>query len=149
MKIFLIPENTKFGFENGKTYDYDYESMIKTHIPGATTDHSSLKMLAVVKLEVISRCEMAMRLQGVELKDVAPGTNEVTSAHQSAEFATAMQRNALRFAFVSGNVESICPGPEEETWVLNIKRGLLSHLQNTMNDFHVDFRSREVSALSA
>lgn len=51
----FISENTKFGFENGKTYEYAYESEVKTHIPGASTEHSSLHMNAKVKLEVLSR----------------------------------------------------------------------------------------------
>jgi len=38
----------------------------------------------------------------------------------------------LRFAFIDGTVENICPPDNEQVWALNIKRGILSTLQVTM-----------------
>lgn len=54
---------------------------------------------------------------------------------QSNEFKTALEQHPLRFSFQDGNVEELCPLPEESVWVLNIKKGILSSLQNTMNTF--------------
>ena len=43
-----------------------------------------------------------------------------------------MQAKPLSFAFVDGKIESVCPPTDEEIWVVNIKRGILSAFQNTM-----------------
>lgn len=52
-------------------------------------------------------------------------------AENSAAFARALQESPLSFSFQDGRVESLCVA-EEETWVLNIKRGILSAFQNNM-----------------
>ena len=144
---FISLVNTKFGFEEGKTYEYSYESDVKTHIPGAMEEHSSLHMRATVRLEALSRCEMALQLTDVRLQDSNPGDEtRKNNVVRTAEFRAALEKNALRFAFISGHVEAVCPSESDDTWVLNVKRAILSTLQNGMNNFQTDFRSREVSA---
>jgi hypothetical protein len=51
------------------------------------------------------------------------------------DFAHALENYPTRFAFQDGVVESLCPVEGEEPWALNIKRGVLSMFQNSMNDF--------------
>ena len=63
---------------------------------------------------------------------------------KAQEFKRALQRQNLRFGFMDGRVEDICPEEGEETWVLNIKRGILSGLQNTMTDLNTNIKSTEV-----
>lgn len=46
--------------------------------------------------------------------------------------AAALTRSALRFSFQDGRVEELCAAPTEETWVLNLKRGLLSAFQTSL-----------------
>lgn len=84
-------------------------------------------------------------MEDVVLEDVSPESGRRTRVTSNNEFARALERNPLRFAFVSGHVESLCPTEREETWVLNLKRGVLSNFQNSMNDFYTDLRLREVS----
>lgn len=48
-----------------------------------------------------------------------------------------------RFGFEDGRVSAVCPDTEEE-WVLNIKKGILGHLQNTMQDLRKDEQLKEV-----
>ena len=141
------PENTKFIYEPGKTYDYQYESDMKTWVNGATDEHSSLHMRATVQLEVLSRCEMVLKLSDVTLQDSNPEQYESRQYVERAwEFTRSLQEKPLRFAFLDGEIENICP-EEEPAWVLNIKRGILSALQNTMPtlDSNVDTRETDVS----
>jgi hypothetical protein len=39
--------------------------------------------------------------------------------------------------------ESICPRSDDETWAVNIRRGILSTLQNTMNKLQGVSKDRE------
>ena len=54
-----------------------------------------------------------------------------------------------RFAFMDGTVDTVCPHSSEETWVLNIKRGILSSLHNTMVSLEGESRRREVVCVVA
>lgn len=60
--VFSLSENSKFIYEPGKTYDYQYESDLKTWVNGGTEEHSSLHMRATVQMEVLSRCEMVLKV---------------------------------------------------------------------------------------
>lgn len=54
-------------------------------------------------------------------------------------------QNALPFTFQDGQVPHICPAPEDPVWSVNIKRGILSTIQNLMPRFDLDYESlREV-----
>ena len=53
---------------------------------------------------------------------------------------------AHRFAWLDGKIEHICPEDDEEPWVLNIKRGILSSMQNSMPSFDRRHEDMEVRA---
>lgn len=55
----------------------------------------------------------------------------------SAHFATALEQYPLIFSFQDGQIEHICPSVDEPIWSLNIKRGILSAMQNSMQDLAV------------
>jgi len=42
----------------------------------------------------------------------------------------------MSFAFVDGRIDSVCPRSDDETWAVNIRRGVLSTLQNTMTSLN-------------
>jgi len=44
-----------------------------------------------------------------------------------------LEKHSLLFAFQDGKVEHLCSNPEEAMWVTNIKRGILSMLQNIVD----------------
>ena len=62
----------------------------------------------------------------------------------SQEFSRSLEEHPLRVSFQDGRIESICPSETEKTWVLNIKRGVLSMIQNTMDDLNTDQKVKEV-----
>lgn len=176
--LLLSPENSKFIYEPGKTYDYQYESDLKTWMKEGTEEQSSLHMRATAQVEVLSRCEMVLKveimqlfycvglstspipmlwfskkknwcvpfwqLSDVNLQDSNPQQYDSRQYVERAwEFTRALQEKPLRFAFLDGQIESICPD-EEESWVLNLKRGILSALQNTMTSLEESIVTREV-----
>jgi len=49
----------------------------------------------------------------------------------------------MSFVFVDGRIDSVCPRADDETWAVNIRRGILSTLQNTMTSFKGVFTGRE------
>lgn len=49
-----------------------------------------------------------------------------------------------RFALQNGIITEICPQEQDEEWVLNFKRGVLSLFQNSMSRFDIDFDGLEV-----
>ncbi|ELU04621.1 hypothetical protein CAPTEDRAFT_222921 [Capitella teleta] len=134
-------DNDKFSFDADKTHEYQYESDVKTSMGGASEEHSSLHLRATAHIEVLSRCEMALRLSGVSLQDSEPGRYESRSdIERSAELKAVLEARLLRFSFIDGQVESICGEQEEPVWAMNIKRGILSAFQNTMESLDEDKR---------
>lgn len=69
------------------------------------------------------------------LEDSEPTDATVrTVSPGSAQFAGALEKNPMIFSFQDGQVEHVCPMDGEESWVLNVKRGILSGLQNSMKN---------------
>ena len=50
------------------------------------------------------------------------------------KFAAAVEKEPIRFSMQEGVVENICSSNEEPIWVLNFKKAIISHFQNSMND---------------
>ena len=56
-----------------------------------------------------------------------------------------LEKHSLRFSFQDGIVAEICPIAGEATWILNIKRGILSAFQNSMDDLSRNQNLKEAS----
>jgi len=50
----------------------------------------------------------------------------------------------MSFVFVDGRIDSVCPRSDDETWAVNIRRGVLSTLQNTMTSLKGVVTGREL-----
>lgn len=124
---------------------------MRTEFLGSGQNQSDVIVDATVVLTFPSACEGLLQLRHVQLRDEFNGdpsafdydANQAAadgeSLHPQAEsFATAMELNGLRFAYHDGRIEEVCPHPDEVTWVLNYKKGVLSVLQNSMRRFDVD-----------
>lgn len=64
--------------------------------------------------------------------------------HRSLLFGRDVEKMNLVFEFRDGLIEEICPDDEEQVWVTNFKRGILSALQNTMERLDLDHKASEV-----
>jgi hypothetical protein len=58
-----------------------------------------------------------------------------------------LESNTMRFAISGGKVTDVCPDQSEQTWALNIKRAILSSLQNTMDDYKTATIKTEVDVV--
>lgn len=135
--------SSKFSYEPGKTYEYTYESDIKTSVPGAT-EHSSLHMRSTIQLEVISTCKMVLRLTEVSLQDSDPTRYESRQhVRDVSKFRSTLQDKPMSFAFVDGEIQSVCPRSDDEPWAVNVRRAILSTLQNTMASLQGVSNTRE------
>ncbi|CAL1530281.1 unnamed protein product [Lymnaea stagnalis] len=127
----------KYRYEVGKTYRYDYEVTTATSMHGASEDVARIDVKAKVSLQVISKCDMALSLSDVSVMRSDPNQN-VLKTTEDWTFKLALEQNSLRFSFQDGGIEELCPEQNEETAVLNFKRGVLSALQNSMVQFERD-----------
>ena len=59
----FFSESLKFAYEENTVYEYAYENDVQTSIPGSTEEQSSLHMSATVQIEVLSACEMNLKVK--------------------------------------------------------------------------------------
>lgn len=87
---------------------------------------------------------MVLRLTDVSLQDSDPARYETRQpVRDLLQFRKALQDKPMSFAFVDGRVESVCPRSDDEPWAANIKRGIISSLQNTMTSLKGVSNTRE------
>ncbi|KAL4235950.1 hypothetical protein ACF0H5_004338 [Mactra antiquata] len=84
---------------------------------------------------------MSMRLGGVQLKEYDP--ENAIMKDVLSDFKDLLEKYPLRFSFQDGVVEQLCLTGEEPTWVLNAKRGIISLIQNNMEDFKTNHTTTE------
>ncbi|XP_029654055.1 vitellogenin-like, partial [Octopus sinensis] len=132
----------KFNYEVGSSYEYDYNAQTTTKMNGASHDGASFSLNARVVFEPVTKCDMVMMLNNVRVTnmDYAP---------EGQQFSDALMKQGLRFSFQDGKIEEVCPMSEEPTWVLNIKRGILSAFQNTMDDLDRDVNITETDVVGS
>ena len=82
------------------------------------------------------------RLQEYDPRDLS--RREATAT--SGALARALEARGLRFSFQDGRVEALCASDADDAWVVNIKRGVLSALQNSMTTLDDDSTVLEVSS---
>lgn len=94
-------------------------------------------------LNFYTPCDGILVLSDVKLSENIPGHSQGPDHSNSEKFANAISENTIRFSFKDGIIAEICPPEEEQIWVLNFKRGILSMLHNTMKRFDLDHSGEE------
>ncbi|KFM65445.1 Apolipophorin, partial [Stegodyphus mimosarum] len=123
-------DEADFTLRPGSTYTYDYETTTVTTVQGPSQDKTQLQMSAQVDIEVLSKCDLSLRLRGVNLKLSDPETPDyLNSIRGVRDFARTIERHILRFSFQNGKIEHVCPTEDVPAWVLNIQKGVLSAFQ--------------------
>ncbi|XP_014669654.1 PREDICTED: apolipophorins-like [Priapulus caudatus] len=125
----VLPDS-KYNYEVGKSYVYNYEAETETAIHGVGNDATGLWFTAVVTIKVLQPCDMVLSLENVEFYSKVNG--ERVSSDASRQFKVAAEAWPLYFAFANGHVEHVCPETDDPRWIVNIKKGILSAIQNTM-----------------
>lgn len=149
-----------FNFKPNVIYRYDYELQVRSEFHGSGQNMSDIHVIASVEVQFPLKCEGLMRITNVEVKDKIPAPPKDESSEENEEFnfedpeeiplhpknddmADELSRYEMRFAFHDGFINELCPHDEESVWVLNIKRGIISSLQNTMPRFDIDHSTKE------
>uniref|UniRef100_A0A182NT55 Vitellogenin domain-containing protein n=1 Tax=Anopheles dirus TaxID=7168 RepID=A0A182NT55_9DIPT len=154
--------NAKFRYQVGSLYKFDYSMYVKTALVGSGDNTSELHISSVVEVDFYAPCQATLKLYTIEVRERAvqqaeetdfeygddynnsPDLGETGDVHPKSEvIAEELMRFELRFAFHDGTIGEICHEDDEPVWTLNLKRGILSALQNTMPRFDIDYETTE------
>lgn len=110
---------------------------------------SALYIDATLSVHFNSPCEGTLRILNASISHDRSAYNPEFPDRAGSEFKANLERHELRFTFDDGLIHELCPDRREPVWALNIKRGVLSMLQNSMRRFDVDHRGDEVDVHGA
>lgn len=107
-------------YDSGKSYEYTYDATVKHSFQtNASPDQTSqLEIQANFRIDVLSPCEHVLTV-----------TQAYIDNGDLQEWQAALMQNPLHFSYQDGVIPTICAANSDPTWVLNIKRGILSSLQ--------------------
>lgn len=142
-----MPASRKFKYEEGISYWYRYSVDVSTNLggpPGHARNESTLRLDADLVVRFTSPCEGTLKFRNASISHDPEKYNPEFPDRAGGEFKRSLERHVLRFAFDDGRIDELCPERQEPLWALNLKRGVLSMLQNTMHRFDVDRRVNEL-----
>lgn len=106
-------------------------------------NESALHIDAVLSVHFSTPCEGTLRILNASISHDRSTYNAEFPDRAGSEFKARLERFELRFSFDDGVIHELCPHRHEPVWTLNLKRGMLSMLQNSMRRFDVDYRTDE------
>ncbi|CAG0891208.1 unnamed protein product [Cyprideis torosa] len=109
------------AYKAGTIYEADFSTVVTNEVIRGETSDWTLSARAV--FTVLGSCDAVLKLEDVTVDGV-----------RNQAIAEDLERFSTPFAYVAGRVESLCPDTSEPIWVLNVKRGVLSLIQNGMKD---------------
>ncbi|XP_043484877.1 apolipophorins [Leptopilina heterotoma] len=142
----IVPAERKFKYNENLYYQYQYKVDINTNLGEQDEnrrDESTLFIDTIATVYFTSPCEGYLKLSNASISHEKIHNPDFPD-RAGGEFKSSLERNTLRFAYDDGIIREVCPNSNEEIWVLNIKRGILSMLQNSMLRFDVDRRVDEL-----
>ncbi|XP_066964619.1 vitellogenin-like [Macrobrachium rosenbergii] len=111
-KLFYAPE---------KTYTYLYTGRSEIHVKDVEGGVSQMEWTSLVDLTWLTPCDMA-----ISFKNPTFGGATGTSENRF------LARYPMVVAMVDGRVQHVCSHPDDDTWSINLKKGIASALQNTL-----------------
>ncbi|XP_014226324.1 uncharacterized protein LOC106652091 isoform X2 [Trichogramma pretiosum] len=141
-----VADDPKFKYQDKLFYQYRYRVDVGANLGEAVRAKNESRMYidADVTLRFLTPCDGQLRFANVSISHDRRLYQPDFPDRAGAEFKAGLERHALRFAFHDGLVRELCPEPRDEPWALNVRRGVLSMLQNTMLRFDVDRRHEEL-----
>ncbi|XP_042654834.1 uncharacterized protein LOC116959373 [Tyto alba] len=100
-------------------YSYRYSAVTSTFLQGSVYNSSGISLESTVIIEV----------QDVQIKKSLASREEPLK--EMDNLREILEQHPLLFSFHDGKVLKLCPMRSEQTWALNIKRGILSVLQTS------------------
>ena len=143
-----VPAERKFKYNESLYYQYQYKVDVSTNLgdqgQDGRSDESSQYIDATATLYFTTPCEGYLKLSNASISHDRSRYHPEFPDRAGGEFKAGLERYVLRFAFDDGVIREVCPDPKENVWALNLKRGILSMLQNSMMRFDVDRRVDEL-----
>lgn len=151
---FSVPSERKFKYHEDVHYVYTYSVDVSTNLgyhqlSRHSRNESALHIDATLSIHFDNPCEGTLRILNASISHDRDAYNPEFPDRAGSEFKASLERYALKFTFDDGLIHELCPDRREPTWTLNIKRGVLSMLQNSMRRFDVDHRGDEVDVHGA
>ncbi|XP_069761934.1 apolipophorins-like isoform X2 [Narcine bancroftii] len=117
------------NYQKGSRYIYEYTTVVGTFLQGNSHENSGLTVQCLVNVEVLGKCHLILTLGQTQIKGSMSSKEELVPGHE--KLRAALEKHPLHFSFQDGIIPEICPAEDEETWSLNIKRGILSVFQDS------------------
>lgn len=131
-------EGRKLSYQPGTTYVYDYVSTTETAVQGTTSQKVAVHMSGQVEVEPLGSCDFLLQVRGFSLEEEDPARpGQRRPSPSMAELRDVLERYPLRFSYQDGRVDNLCPALGETPRALNIKKAILSLLQNSMKELEV------------
>nr|WRM33325.1 vitellogenin 3 [Palaemon carinicauda] len=111
----------KLYYAPGNTYSYSYTGRSEIHMKDVEGGVSQMEWTSQVDLTWINPCDMAISFKNPSFGG-ASGTPE-------ASFLT---RYPMMVAMKDGRVSHVCSHPDDDTWSINLKKGVASAFQNSL-----------------
>ncbi|XP_071300797.1 uncharacterized protein [Agelaius tricolor] len=138
------PGHSALYFHKRGRYSYRYSAVTNTFLQGNSYKSSGISLESTVIIEVLGNCQMVLKVQDVQIKKSFASREE--SLMEMDSLREILEQHPLHFSFHDGKVLKLCPVRSEQTWALNIKRGILSVLQ-TAPEFSAGAVVEEVDVL--
>ncbi|XP_064376460.1 uncharacterized protein LOC112981027 isoform X3 [Dromaius novaehollandiae] len=116
-------------FPKGARYSYRYSTVTTTFLQGSIYKSSGISLESTVTIEALGTCQMVLKVQDVQIKKTL--ASRVESLKEMDSLREILEQHPLHFSFYDGKILKLCPVRSEQTWALNIKRGILSVLQTS------------------
>ncbi|KAH0631886.1 hypothetical protein JD844_019780 [Phrynosoma platyrhinos] len=126
----------------GSRFSYRYSTSTNTFLQGKSSKQSSVTLESTAVIEVLSKCHSVLKLQDVQIKMILESREKMLKENSSLR--EALEQHRLLFCFHNGKIQKIFPQEKEPTWVLNIKRGILSAFQTSWVAAAANSRIEEV-----
>ncbi|KAK2533385.1 hypothetical protein Q9233_004599 [Columba guinea] len=116
-------------FPKRARYSYRYSAVTNTFLQGGIYKSSGISLESMVIIEVLGNCHMVLKVHDVQIKKSLASSEEPLKEMESLR--EILEQHPLHFSFHDGKILKLCPVRSEQTWALNIKRGILSVLQTS------------------
>ncbi|KAK8762358.1 hypothetical protein V5799_026376 [Amblyomma americanum] len=132
-------DSRKFSYQPGTSYLYNYASTTETSMQGTTSQKVAVHIACQVEIEPLGSCDFLVQIRGTSLEEEDPSRpGQRRPSPNQAELREALERYPLRFSYQDGRVDNLCPAEGETPRALNVKKAILSMLQNSMKELETN-----------
>nr|XP_032808387.1 uncharacterized protein LOC116941407 [Petromyzon marinus] len=122
----------------GTSFSYAFRSEGETLLAAGAAARGEgsggFRLEGSARVHVLSRCHLVLQLRDTRISSLEGRRAEPLPA--SDELRAELEANPLHFSLQGGLIPRLCPAVGEEIWALNVKRGLLSAVQNSLPVAH-------------